>query len=925
MKKLLLLFYILFGYSALAQTDVYWRSEAPNGNWEWGSSCDGGSDGQWYYANWGGNRKRPDCISYHYLHFSNNNQTTMNLNSNDDFSVNRIYFESSASWSRTINTDNGKKIFFKNAGAKIENYSTVNHTFNVQLSLDTTTEINPVSGDLTLNGNVNTFGNTINVYGNNAKTLSISGIINGAGSLYLKQNSTVILSGANTYTGNTVVEAGTLQLNNAAGALPSTATVTVQSGGTLRITQNQTLATLTVNNGATLVIDSGAILTITGSYTNSGTLTDNGTLILQLSGTSSFPGSSTVSALNALTVASGTVNLSAGISPVNLTISGGTLDLGTYSANSASAGTLTLSGSGTLKIGGTATLPSGYGTHSFSSGSTVEYYGTTQTIAVLSNSQKYGYLTLSGAGQKTLDGNVSVANNLTLQSTASLIVETGKNLTVDNQFFNNGDASHFEIQNNAALVQTNNVTNTGQIVLHKNSNSLYRLDYTMWSSPVVGQNLLEFSPATVTTRFYEYKYGAEENFEGYWPVNPSTTNFTPAKGYLIRMPNALETAGYNQGTTSVTFIGTFTGMPNNGTITIPLSVNANRYTSVGNPYPSPISVYEFFTQNTDVLNQSSALYIWRKRNGATSTTYATLTLAAFTANGGGQNATNSTGGQNAVPFFSGTNTNWLLAPGQGFIVQTKSGVTGSPVLTFNNSMRKPIPTIGQAFMKMAQQQQADKLWLNLTDANNGFSQMAIAYMDEATTGIDYGYDGRSLTDGNNITLYSLAENNTLAVQARPGFEVADVVPLGFVATAAGQYTISLDHTEGVFNGDQNIYLRDTTEGILRNLSEYDYTFSSEQGEFNNRFEVVYTTQALSTATVTDAPAVTLYKDHNALQVTATNTIINNVTVYDLNGRLLYTQKINALHGTTENLNVAQQVLLVQIDTDKGRVTKKLFF
>jgi hypothetical protein len=63
------------------------------------------------------------------------------------------------------------------------------------------------------------------------------------------------------------------------------------------------------------------------------------------------------------------------------------------------------------------------------------------------------------------------------------------------------------------------------------------------------------------------------------------------------MPDtAPSTTGYNTGSTALTFNGTFAGTPNNGTITIPLSTNGDRFTSIGNPYPSPISVSDFLAK-----------------------------------------------------------------------------------------------------------------------------------------------------------------------------------------------------------------------------------------------------------------------------------------------------------------------------------------
>jgi hypothetical protein len=147
------------------------------------------------------------------------------------------------------------------------------------------------------------------------------------------------------------------------------------------------------------------------------------------------------------------------------------------------------------------------------------------------------------------------------------------------------DAAQLIIEDNAALLQVNNVVNSGKITFNKKSNQLYRYDYTLWSSPVANQNLLNFSPSTTSNRYYEYKYGfnGTEWLEAYWRVDPLTTSFAAAKGYLIRMPNLIPTLpGYAEGDTATEFNGVFEGVPNNGNININLSSEGNRYTAVGN-------------------------------------------------------------------------------------------------------------------------------------------------------------------------------------------------------------------------------------------------------------------------------------------------------------------------------------------------------
>ena len=96
--------------------------------------------------------------------------------------------------------------------------------------------------------------------------------------------------------------------------------------------------------------------------------------------------------------------------------------------------------------------------------------------------------------------------------------------------------------------------------MRRNSQPMIRQDYTAWSSPVSGQNLLAFSPNTIVTRFYEYLFTGTTTPTAYQSVVPSTNNFATAKGYMIRVANTWSSV------TPAAFNGQFTGVPNNGTL-----------------------------------------------------------------------------------------------------------------------------------------------------------------------------------------------------------------------------------------------------------------------------------------------------------------------------------------------------------------------
>jgi autotransporter-associated beta strand protein len=95
-------------------------------------------------------------------------------------------------------------------------------------------------------------GNTLTI-GTSSGTTTFAGVISGTGGLTKDGASTQIATGANTYSGSTIVNGGTLTVANGSGsALGSTSNVTVNSGGTFLLgASNQ------VNNTATMTLAGG--------------------------------------------------------------------------------------------------------------------------------------------------------------------------------------------------------------------------------------------------------------------------------------------------------------------------------------------------------------------------------------------------------------------------------------------------------------------------------------------------------------------------------------------------------------------------------------------------------------------------------------------------------------------------------------------
>jgi trimeric autotransporter adhesin len=740
---------------------------------------------------------------------------------------------------------------------------------------------------------------------NSSLSASITGLISGNGSITKTGLGILTLTDANTYTGLTTINAGTLQLNRTGGTtIPNTNSVTV-SGGTLRVSQNQTLSNLTLSSGG-LTIDSGATLTLTGnvtidadfSITNSGTLVIEGTLTDNRE-TKSFGGTVRYAASSGTqTVVGGTYstiefngnatkNLAANATVSgNLTVNAGTLNLGEFTMNRAtSGGTLTLGPNTTLTIGGTNSFPTNYNIHSIATSSTVNYNGENQVVALLNSSQSYGNLILSGTGNKTFGDDVN-AENLTNDDNAVTRLVSEQNLSVRSVLTNNAE---FTIENNANLIQegtTNN--NVGAITVQRNSSSLMRLDYTLWSSPVASQELLAFSPQTVASRFYIYN--PDTNF--YNAVTPSTTDFATGTGYLIRMPN-------NHPTSPTIWQGQFSGVPHNGDVS--LTVTSGTYNAIGNPYPSTINPSAFMIAN----ELEEPIYFWRKTNGATGSAYVTYTDAGLTGE--------------LAPLPSGINEeeDMAIQVGQGFIVKSTSST-----LVFNNVMRA-IDISGNYFFRNSQIEH-NRVRLGISGPS-GFNQsILVNYMTGATNDFDARIDGKYINDSE-TAFYTLLNDEAYVIQGRAlPFDSNDVVPLGFKTTEAGSFTINLISAGGLFTENQPIYLEDFNTGLTHDFANGAYNFNSSVGVFHNRFSLRYTNQPLSIDQTKTNSLITWISDQTLYLQDLTDELLE-VTLFDITGRRVKSfLNINSNQFKISLQDITNQVLMVQIKSTSGLIeTKKV--
>jgi autotransporter-associated beta strand protein len=295
----------------------------------------------------------------------------------------------------------------------------------------------------------------VNLYsGDGSDNLDLGGVISGGYGISKNGTSTLILGGANTYTGATTVSKGTLELG-VAGAIPSSSAVTVSSGATLSLnTYNDTIASLsgsgTVNNNgatdATLTVGDATSKTFSGTLVNGGSgklaLTKQGSGTFTLTGANTYTGTTTINAgalnIQNASALGGTASGTSVASGAALQIQGGITTaaeaLTLRGAGLSSDGALrNISGNnnyaGLVSLGSASRINSDSGTLTLSAGTitgathglTIGGAGNTQINSIIDTTS--GALTKDGSGILTLAG-TNTYTGVTKISAGTLSVAT---------------------------------------------------------------------------------------------------------------------------------------------------------------------------------------------------------------------------------------------------------------------------------------------------------------------------------------------------------------------------------------------------------------------------------------------------------------------------------------------------------------------
>ncbi|MCK0179484.1 hypothetical protein MWU50_09300 [Flavobacteriaceae bacterium S0862] len=587
----------------------------------------------------------------------------------------------------------------------------------------------------------------------------------------------------------------------------------------------------------------------------------------------------------------------------------------------------------------------------------------------------------SPVGTPTLNDPVVINENYNTAinesfSTCNLTVNTGKTLTISNDKYVEVENDIIVdgtiiVQPHGSIVQVNDtsfVTNNGTITVNKETapaNNWY--EYTYWSSPVKNEtignalsdsdvrrrfwfNAKNYLDATMETANNNAKEDGQDDIDddgNDWVYANSGDIMKPGVGYASTHDEDI--FNFSLGNK---FIYSFDGAFNNGIITVPIYRNDeelydNNWNLVGNPYPSAIDADSLLAVNSAIATNiphnavlDGALFLWSQNTAHSNTNngnenqnfavsdYAVINLAGQTAGGDGEMPSRN------IPSGQGFFVSMDNTAAATYFSMGDPDVTGDIVtanIVFNNSMR--VTDNNNQFFRTSDKNTSEKLWLNLTSDNGVFNQILVAYVKGATDAYDgMAYDTpKNLSSGASAILYSNIENEAkkFVIQGKSinSINEDEIISIGYKTAIdiPTIYTLSIPQIEGDFLTTNAVYLKDNLLNKIHNLKDSDYNFISEVGEFNNRFEIMFSETALLINTQTvDEKALSIVEHINGdvqFKLNATNKI-NNIKIIDLQGHIVYDFKVNSNDETFKLSKLSHAPYFAKVLLDNNYVITK---
>ncbi len=178
-------------------------------------------------------------------------------------------------------------------------------------------------------------------------------------------------------------------------------------------------------------------------------------------------------------------------------------------------------------------------------------------------------------------------------------------------------------------------------------------------------------------------------------------------------------------------------------------------------------------------------------------------------------------------------------------------------------------------------------------------------------------------DQNEQKTYTFANGTALAYNLLNEEAAMQIIPMGYIATVAGERTYSLDESNDM-SGLEHLWLTDYMTGVTTDLLVHGYSFTTEAGRFDDRFAISATlnrdevaTEIVSNGDDSQLMSIGIYHDGNTLTLRGLPEN-SSAYVYDMTGKLITSGK--NLHNVASFNIAAQGVYNIRVVDGEKAVT-----
>ena len=220
-----------------------------------------------------------------------------------------------------------------------------------------------------------------------------------------------------------------------------------------------------------------------------------------------------------------------------------------------------------------------------------------------------------------------------------------------------------------------------------------------------------------------------------------------------------------------------------------------------------------------------------------------------------------------------------------------------------------------------------KMRIGFNSINTIRRQLLITEDSNASSGIDWGYDGM-MQETQLDDMFWLINDQRFAIQGTDLIDNQTILPIGVYTDSDGLNSFVLDALTNAPE-ETSVYLHDKILNIYHNLSEQNYDIFLPAGEYLERFEITFSNQ--NTLNITNkvlTDNVDVYYSNNIKSIVIVNPLykdINALQVMNLLGQSIQNIKIVSNQNYQEiRLNeLSSGAYIIKLNTSSGIASKKI--